>query len=62
MKVIDLYGREITVTDLGKAIEQTEGFKDSHHDPPVESDRERQAYWRDMYEKLVTLKNQDHGI
>ncbi len=27
MKVIDLYGREITVTDLEKAIEQTEGLR-----------------------------------
>lgn len=62
MKIIDLYGREIEVTDLEEAIGQAGWFSDAHHDPPVESDTERQAYWRDMHEKLVQLKQQDHGI
>lgn len=61
MKVIDLYGKEIDVTDLEKAIEQTDWFKDAHHEPPIESDKERQAYWRDMHEKLIKLKEQQYG-
>lgn len=56
MKIIDLNGLEIEVTDLEKAIERAEWFKDAHHIPPVDSDQERQAYWRDIYEKLLKLK------
>lgn len=56
MKVIDLYGKVIEVGDLEKAIEQSEWFKDAHHEPPMKSDRERQAYWSDMHEKLMNIK------
>lgn len=58
MQITDLKGYPIKVTDLDKAIEQTEFFKDCHHVPPVKSDKERQAYWGDMYEKLTALKEQ----
>lgn len=58
MKIIDLNGCKIQVTDLDKAIEQAEFFKDAHHIPPVESDQERQAYWGDVYGKLMALKEQ----
>lgn len=58
MQITDLNGYPIEVTDLDKAIEQTEFFKDCHHVPPVESDKERQAYWGDMYKKLLALKEQ----
>lgn len=57
MKITDLNGLEITVTDLDKAIEQAELFKDMHHVPPVPSDKERQAYWNDIYKKLLELKS-----
>ncbi|SFC69756.1 hypothetical protein SAMN05421747_1202 [Parapedobacter composti] len=57
MHIIDLNGRKKEVTDLDKAIQQAENFKDMHHIPPVESDKERQAYWRDIYKKLVQLKS-----
>ena len=56
--ITDLEGCRIEVTDLDKAIKQTDFFKDCHHIPPVESDKERQAYWGDMYEKLTVLKKQ----
>ncbi|AZA95627.1 3-isopropylmalate dehydratase [Chryseobacterium shandongense] len=58
MQLTDLNGHTIKVTDLDKAIEQIEFFKDCHHVPPVESDKERQAYWGDMYKKLLALKEQ----
>ncbi len=56
MTIIDYYGNPITVTDLGEAIEQAAYFKDAHHVPSVESDKERQAYWTDMYTKLLKLQ------
>lgn len=57
MKITDLNGCETEVTDLDKAIEQTEYFKDARHIPPVESDKQRQVYWDDLYQKLVASKN-----
>ncbi|REC79455.1 3-isopropylmalate dehydratase [Chryseobacterium elymi] len=61
MKIIDLNGQEITVTDLDKAIEQAELFKDMHHVPPVPYDKVRQVYWNDIYKKLLELKSKlDH--
>ena len=58
MKVTDLNGCDLVVTDLEKAIAQAENFKDLHHIPPVESDKQRQKYWRDLHEKLLKLKEQ----
>ncbi|MDR6919541.1 3-isopropylmalate dehydratase [Chryseobacterium sp. 2987] len=61
MKITDLNGFEITVTDLDKAIEQAELFKDLHHVPPVPYDKVRQKYWTDVYNKLLQLKSKpDH--
>lgn len=60
MKITDINGCEITVTDLDQAIEKAEYFKDCEHIPPVPSDKERQAYWRDMYNKLIALKNKSN--
>ncbi|MCH5685564.1 3-isopropylmalate dehydratase [Niabella sp. W65] len=57
MKIVDLNGCEIEITNLDKAIEETEYFKDAYHIPPVESDKQRQVYWRDIYEKLLTLNS-----
>ncbi|MGK6342486.1 3-isopropylmalate dehydratase [Chryseobacterium sp. DT-3] len=61
MKITDLNGLKITVTDLEKAIEQAELFKDMHHVPPVPSDQDKQKYWTDVYNKLLELKSKlDH--
>jgi len=56
LNIRDLNGNKIEITDLDKAAEIAEYFKDLHHIPPVEADKERQAYWRDMHEKLTALK------
>lgn len=56
--ITDLNGCKIEVTNLDEAIEQTKFFKDCHHVPPIESDKERQAYWTDMHQKLLELKKQ----
>lgn len=58
--ITDSKGCRIEVTNLDKAIEQAAYFKDAHHIPPVESDKERQAYWRDIYRKLVQLKSKEN--
>jgi len=61
LKINDLNGQQITVTDLHKAIEQAELFKDMHHVPPVPYDKVRQKYWTDVYNKLLELKSKlDH--
>ncbi|WET69051.1 3-isopropylmalate dehydratase [Sphingobacterium sp.] len=57
MKTTDLNGLEITVTDLDKAIEQADNFKDLQHNPPVPYDKEIQKYWTDIYNKLLDLKS-----
>lgn len=57
MKITDLNGLDIKVTDLEKAIDQADYFKDAHHIPPVDSDKQRQEYWTDIYNKLLMLKN-----
>ncbi|ANF50286.1 3-isopropylmalate dehydratase [Chryseobacterium glaciei] len=57
MKITDLNGFEIEITDLKEAIKQAKNFKDLHHVPPIPSDKEQQEYWKDLYEKLVTLKS-----
>lgn len=58
--ITDLNGLQKEVTDLDKAIEQAKYFKDAHHVPPLKSDKERQAYWRDIYEKLLQLKSKEN--
>ena len=60
MIVTDLNGFTMEVRDLDKAIEQAEYFKDVHHIPPIESDKERQKYWRDIYRKLLNLKTKQN--
>ena len=56
MKIIDKNGNWIEVTDLIKAIQQTGWYKEYQHDPPRETDKERQEYWADMHEKLKKEK------
>ncbi|MBN8786459.1 MAG: 3-isopropylmalate dehydratase [Terrimonas sp.] len=54
--VTDLNGKQLLVTDLNKAIQQAAAFKEYRHVPPVKSDKERQQYWNDLYNKLSLLK------
>lgn len=61
MKVTDINGFQIEITDLNEAIEDAEYFKDCHHIPPTESDKERQKYWADMHEKLKAIKEKSNN-
>lgn len=57
MKITDLNGQEITVTDLNAAIAQAADFKDCRHDPPEPiADSRQQTYWTDIYHKLIQLQ------
>lgn len=55
MQIIDLEGKEIKVTDLDKAIEQADTFRNMG-DEADEFEKERKAYWQDLYDKLIKLK------
>ena len=60
MEIKDLQGMTIKVTDLEGSIAQAEEFMDYHHIDKEESlqrfDETRRAYWKDIYEKLLQLK------
>ena len=60
MKIIDLNGFQIEVTDLDEAIRITADYKEYHHEDKrfSEFDKRQKAYWRDMYEKLTATKEQ----
>ena len=60
MKIRDKKGNWVEVTDLKKAIQQAGWYKTYQHDPPTESDRERQEYWADMHEKLKREKSNNN--
>lgn len=56
MKVTDLNEQLIEVTDLSAALEQATFFKDCHQEPPEPiTDSRQQAYWTDIYAKLIAL-------
>lgn len=58
MKITDLYGCEIEVTDLKEAIKiakRNTGY--SHEDKSIsEFDKRQNAYWTDIHEKLTAIK------
>lgn len=64
MKVTDLNGCPIEVTDLDEAIRITADYKEYRHKGKSfsEFDKRQNAYWTDMYEKLTTLKKQSLTI
>jgi hypothetical protein len=58
MKVTDLNGCQIEVTDLDEAIRITADYKEYRHEDKSysELDKRQKAYWTDMYKKLTALK------
>lgn len=55
MKITGTNGEEIEVTDLNKAIAQADSFRGFRHQDPAHENRDKylQAYWQDVYEKLL---------
>lgn len=60
MKITDLNGYQIEVTDLDKAIQIIVEYKEYRHKDKSfsEFDKRQNAYWKDMYEKLTAIKEQ----
>ncbi|QEC74722.1 hypothetical protein [Mucilaginibacter ginsenosidivorax] len=60
MKIIDLGGKEMTVTDLELAIMQADDYRHYRHTDPSFKllDDGLQAYWEDVYQKLLRLKSE----
>ena len=64
MKITDLHGCEIEVSDLKKAIriaKQHTGYR--HEDKSFSDfDKRQNAYWMDMHEKLKAIKEKSNNI
>lgn len=60
MKIIDLEGKEMIVTDLELAIMQADDYRHYRHTDPSFKllDEGLQTYWEDVYQKLLILKNE----
>ncbi|WP_259065872.1 hypothetical protein HDF24_03230 [Mucilaginibacter sp. X4EP1] len=55
MKIIDLDGREITVTDLALALMQADDYRHYRVSDPSEYHLYLYKYWEDLYQKLLLL-------
>lgn len=60
MRITDLNGCQIEVTDLDEAIRITTEYKEYRHKDKSfsEFDKRQKAYWTDRYEKLTAIKEQ----
>ena len=60
MKIIDLHGYPIEITDLNEAIRVTKQYSQYKHEDKTYTDFDRckKAYWTDMHEKLTAIKEQ----
>lgn len=61
IQVEDKDGKNITVTNLPEAVQQADYFRQLSHTGKAfkRFDQERQAYWQDLYEKLVKISDLD---
>lgn len=60
MKVTDLNGYLIEVSNLDEAIEITKQYTEYEHEDGSFSDFDKiqKAYWKDMHEKLTAIKRE----
>ncbi|QEM06184.1 hypothetical protein DIU31_022680 [Mucilaginibacter rubeus] len=60
MKIVDINGKIITVENLDLAILQADDYRHYRHaNPSFKSlDEGLQAYWEDVYQKLLRLRNE----
>lgn len=60
MKIIDLKGIEMEVTNLDQAINQAKTFMKYTHANATQNQKEKdkylKKYWTDIYNKLIQLK------
>jgi hypothetical protein len=59
IRIKDKNGENFEVANLTQAIEQADYFRNfTHMDKLFEKfDKERQAYWQDLYEKLLAIND-----
>jgi hypothetical protein len=55
MKVIDLDGKEIEVTDLALALMQADDYRHYRVNVPTSYQLHLYKYWEDFYQKLLIL-------
>ena len=62
MKITDINGCQIKVTNLDEAIRVTAEYKEYEHinDGFSDLDKRLNNYWTDMYEKLIKLKSKQN--
>jgi hypothetical protein len=60
MKIIDLNGKLIEVENLDLAFQQADVYRHYRHTDNAfaQMDIELQAYWEDIYQKLLKLKTE----
>ncbi|AYL95282.1 hypothetical protein [Mucilaginibacter celer] len=60
MEIMDLYGKKIKIIDLQLAILQADDFRhyQLNGSDKAEYNRQQQAYWEDIYIKLMLLEQQ----
>lgn len=58
MKIIDIYGETLEVTDLAKALAQADEFRGYRYtnNSCGDFEEERRIYWEDIYTKLKELE------
>ncbi|MFH7017344.1 hypothetical protein [Flavobacterium sp. FlaQc-47] len=59
IQIEDINGENIDIINLSEAIKQADYFRNfAHSDKLFEKfDKKRQAYWQDVYEKLVAISD-----
>jgi hypothetical protein len=62
MKIKDVGGKIITVENLQLALLQADDYRHYRHTDPrfAEFDTKQQAYWEDVYQKLLALSEQSN--
>jgi len=62
MKITDIYGKIITIENLQLALLQADDYRHFRHTDPGFSDFDdkQQAYWEDIYQKLLALSEQSN--
>ena len=60
MKIIDINGCTVEITNLNEAIQITRRYKQYEHENKGFSklDKKVNWYWTDLYEKLLEIKSQ----
>jgi hypothetical protein len=61
IQIEDINGENIDIINLSEAIKQADYFRNfAHSDKLFEKfDEKRQAYWQDLYEKLMKISDLD---